>query len=51
MNLFRVIILWLTADPRTRTAAESVLRGKAHARKYPTKKGQRGFRMVEGGER
>lgn len=49
--MFKLIILWFTADSKTRMAALSVLRGEAHARKFPPKKGDRGFRVVEGGER
>ena len=38
MNLLQVITLWLTADDNTRKAVEAILRGTAHARRYPEKK-------------
>lgn len=38
MNLINIITLWLTADDKTRKAVEAILRGVAHARRYPEKK-------------
>lgn len=49
--MFKLLILWLTASPKSRAAALSVLKGTHHARLRPAKKGERGFRMEEGGER
>jgi hypothetical protein len=48
--MIKLFILWLTADSKMREAAIRVLQGEAHARTYPKKRGDRGFKMVEGGE-
>jgi len=37
--MFKLIVLWLTANKKTRDAAISVLEGKAHARRYGRGKG------------
>jgi hypothetical protein len=48
--MIKLFILWLTADSKTREAAIAILKGEKHARMYPKKRGDRGFKMVEGGE-
>jgi len=46
--MFKLIVLWLTANKKTRDAAISVLEGKCHARTFPKKRGDKGFSLVEG---
>lgn len=48
--MIKLIILWITADSKTREAAISVLKGEKHARTYPKKvirKGDKLFGIVE----
>lgn len=46
--MFKLIVLWLTANKKTRDAAISVLEGKCHARTFPKRKGDRGMMLVKG---
>lgn len=46
--MLKLIILWLRATQKQRDAVNKVLTGKAHARTFPVKKGDKGFRMVQG---
>jgi hypothetical protein len=46
--MLKLIFLLFKANQKQRDAVERILTGKAHARTYPVRKGDKGFRMVQG---
>jgi len=46
--MFKLIVLWLTANKKTRDAAISVLEGKCHARTFPKKRGDKWLTLAKG---
>jgi hypothetical protein len=43
--MLKLIFLLFKANQKQRDAVKAILTGKAHARTYPAKRGDRGFRM------